>query len=528
MAFSTETRTQALVLAARHCCVCHRYKGQKIEVHHIVPASEGGDDTSDNAIALCFDCHADAGHYNPRHPRGTKFSPQELKQARDIWHIAVKVNQIDAPTEKDLLYCRYLVCKSFSALREIVDGKLTEIPVTSPLLAKTSAGEFLAQIVRSHPVSYRHSHIPGKAFPDRNAYGRAHPDARVFERPSMNLFPYFEASRVPSRDELSTQIASQDFVTFTLLNEGVPVEEISEAFAYDEVCGERSFQEIYRLRPLWGVFLAATNIANSPLRLNSLTCEAESTESIGYRPITARTLPSVEEISLPRMPLAVGETVVIPVATILGPIQEKPFETMRSEYRDIQTGEVQSTEHCDVSGLLGELALVGPSLWPSRFQFNKSVNPNHQDVHQLDLSNLYLIDRFWEAGCCPHLFLERITDLSLAYWGEVWASAPHLVQVSCLVVPEGIGALLLAELESESAHIEEISVNGRSVIDRCLLQNGQHIRIPVTPGDSIRLVGCYIPYPSIRDREPDPWRKNTVISRFMSAATFQAYATEHS
>jgi hypothetical protein len=125
VAFSTETRTTALVAAARHCCVCRRYKGVKVEVHHIVPLSKGGTDSADNAIVLCFDCHADAGHYNPKHPRGTKFSPEELRLARDLWHMAVATNRIEAPQEKDRLYCRYLVCKSFSALREIVEGDLS-------------------------------------------------------------------------------------------------------------------------------------------------------------------------------------------------------------------------------------------------------------------------------------------------------------------------------------------------------------------------------------------------------------------
>ena len=103
MAFSEEVRIQAVMAAARHCCVCHRYKGVMVEVHHIVPISKGGTDDPDNAIALCFDCHADAGHYNPNHPRGTKFSPEELRLARLIWHCAVSMNKIEMPQEEDRL-----------------------------------------------------------------------------------------------------------------------------------------------------------------------------------------------------------------------------------------------------------------------------------------------------------------------------------------------------------------------------------------------------------------------------------------
>ena len=95
MPFSKEVKISTMVKSARHCCVCHRYKGLKVEVHHIVPVAQGGSDDEDNAIALCFDCHADAGHYNPKHPRGTKFSPKELNLAKKYWLEAVVNNHID-------------------------------------------------------------------------------------------------------------------------------------------------------------------------------------------------------------------------------------------------------------------------------------------------------------------------------------------------------------------------------------------------------------------------------------------------
>ena len=35
MSFPSKVRDQLLVAAARHCCACHRYKGVKLEIHHI-------------------------------------------------------------------------------------------------------------------------------------------------------------------------------------------------------------------------------------------------------------------------------------------------------------------------------------------------------------------------------------------------------------------------------------------------------------------------------------------------------------
>jgi hypothetical protein len=85
MPFSQTIREEALVASGRHCCICRRFVGTKIECHHIIPETKGGDDTLANCIPLCFECHADVEHYNPSHPKGTKFTPRELRTHRDRW-----------------------------------------------------------------------------------------------------------------------------------------------------------------------------------------------------------------------------------------------------------------------------------------------------------------------------------------------------------------------------------------------------------------------------------------------------------
>lgn len=59
MSFSPDVAEQALLDSSRHCCLCHRFCGVKIELHHIVQRAEDGADTYDNCIPLCFDCHAE-------------------------------------------------------------------------------------------------------------------------------------------------------------------------------------------------------------------------------------------------------------------------------------------------------------------------------------------------------------------------------------------------------------------------------------------------------------------------------------
>lgn len=85
MPFPRDIRDLALVKSHRRCCVCHEFGGRSVNVHHIDQEADGGANTLDNAICLCLRCHAEAGHYNHRHPLGTKYSPKELKAHRDQW-----------------------------------------------------------------------------------------------------------------------------------------------------------------------------------------------------------------------------------------------------------------------------------------------------------------------------------------------------------------------------------------------------------------------------------------------------------
>ncbi len=85
MPFPAAIREEALVRSGRHCCVCHLHAGRDAVVHHIVQEADGGPNELENAIVLCSKCHGEAGHYNPRHPLGTKYSPSELRRHRDEW-----------------------------------------------------------------------------------------------------------------------------------------------------------------------------------------------------------------------------------------------------------------------------------------------------------------------------------------------------------------------------------------------------------------------------------------------------------
>lgn len=90
MAFDEEVKRIAMVACGRRCCICHKFCGNNMEVHHIKAHADGGEDIFDNAIPLCFNCHAIVRQYDPRHPKGIKFTEKELIMHRDSWYAKVK------------------------------------------------------------------------------------------------------------------------------------------------------------------------------------------------------------------------------------------------------------------------------------------------------------------------------------------------------------------------------------------------------------------------------------------------------
>jgi hypothetical protein len=74
--FPAKEAATLLADCQRHCCVCLRRCGFRIELHHIEP----GDDSIDNALP--FDCHAEI---ESKGPRGRHFTMDELLLLKQRW-----------------------------------------------------------------------------------------------------------------------------------------------------------------------------------------------------------------------------------------------------------------------------------------------------------------------------------------------------------------------------------------------------------------------------------------------------------
>ena len=88
-------------------------------MHHIIQEADGGPNTLENAIALCLSCHAEAGHFNSRHPLGTKYSPKELRRHRAVWWAAIESGRVIPPYNVQILWKRTHLSQALHTYRLI-------------------------------------------------------------------------------------------------------------------------------------------------------------------------------------------------------------------------------------------------------------------------------------------------------------------------------------------------------------------------------------------------------------------------
>ncbi|MBU2523824.1 HNH endonuclease [Patescibacteria group bacterium] len=83
--FSKKVKEELFFKNGRCCAICKKLCGTNIEAHHIEMKKNGGKNTIENAISLCFDCHAEAGFSNKDHPKGNMYGEGELKKHKLYW-----------------------------------------------------------------------------------------------------------------------------------------------------------------------------------------------------------------------------------------------------------------------------------------------------------------------------------------------------------------------------------------------------------------------------------------------------------
>lgn len=132
MGFPIKISEKVLVDCKRSCAICHKFCGTKIELHHIIQKCNGGKDTYENCIPLCFDCHADMAKADPKHPKGKHYTNDELVAHKNNWYKKCKESKIynygnECLTEED----KELFDKIINSFNEKIKYKLANDDVGS-------------------------------------------------------------------------------------------------------------------------------------------------------------------------------------------------------------------------------------------------------------------------------------------------------------------------------------------------------------------------------------------------------------
>lgn len=510
MSFPSSVRDKALLAAARHCCVCRRYKGALLEVHHITPQSEGGADDLENAIALCFDCHAWAGHYFAKHPKGCKYSPDHLREAKKLWHAKVETGNVSLPTGELAFQARFLISRDADVSRSIFAGDLSVAPMENCMLANNEFGQFITKILTVH--SSNPARFFGESYDSINAYRHAHPDAKC-SCSDLDGYNYYDCIRNTSDQEFSSKISSISGFNKILLDMGAVSDDLCVVIAENGGCGDGSVSEEFLTRPPWVIFLALTNISTRPIALEEIAGLRELSEK--YRPLGTANESWI--ISMPKCAISSNQTVLVPLSLLLGPIQELgeaqiDIKTLadRGEFKDV----VNLTSLPEGGG--SSLRIVGHSFVPKSLCFKSSESMEHQEIHALDISSVYTIDRVWQCGSCPHLFV--LTDCgALEYAGELIAKGQGVLVSESIRLPVGTSRVLIAELEDEISFISKISLDDIIVLCDVELKKGDSIELNVEGVQTFSLTGSYFPLCSKLDFNHSGFARNKLICNFMAS-----------
>lgn len=510
MPFSNTVREAALVAARRRCCVCQNFKGRNVEVHHIIPSHDGGSDDFDNAIVLCFDCHAEAGHYNPRHPRGTRYSHSELRRHRDNWYNKVKQSNIQ-PFEGANLHYNYLICQSTDIISEIAQKQLQHFPISQTLLAETSVlyfHQWLSRLERSgrldHNISLAYHSL--KNFESNHAN---RPNERISPSDSGHFHEWN-----PSEQEIATFVSPRNQLVSELLRSGADPADITQAGALLDTaaCDDSPITVFYRLREIWSCYLIVTNTTNESIRFRRLHCSTDEPTHVSLRNFNAGTENGPTQIDLPSGLVRPRQSIIVPLFTFMPPWEHPNHDwPFIDEYLPNGQGQIVARGHCE--WLSTRSHLIGPSIWPNRIDWEQSARDESQLLTNIDINNIYSIDRYWGAGCCPHAFFLDSTG-KLRYSGEIFTKGQGCPVSEDVAIPSDATTLIIAELEHETTTL--LKIGEYSLEPPLHLRKGEHITIPLTTQSIISLVGMYSILPSQSAKIIDPWTRRVLVREFLA------------
>lgn len=497
MSFSESVRETALTRSARRCCVCREFKGVGLEVHHIHPAADGGPDTLENAIPLCFDCHAAAGHYNPRHPKGSKFSPAELRIHRDQLWKAVADGLV--PTLPKAIaagvHVQHLVCLSETEAPKILAGQFHNPHFDLRRMLQSPISTFMSQVLDDDLPHAPESVMRGVSA----APGVVHTD------PFWNDHAKLAAAYPEFADSDSRPVIMRDLDSGLLpgrllracVQAGLPPEQLGSLNVDEVECGGPGWTLSFRVRRPIFLFTIIRNLSDAPMTVLQLT--GRFTRPSGAAPRPLETIDEGDLSLLPTSPVTLmpKESLALASAVLLTPPEE---DDLAYAWEDIHHGDdpgrVTVTGYTDETARLGPDAyrLVGPTFRLESMEIACGEQVGAVDARPFDIRRVHLIDDSWLMGSCPHAVFE-MADGELRPAGEILRQAWKRFGVETLTAPPGAVRLHVREFEFETTTLSAVMIDGRSALThKAVLRRGDGISFDVVGGSQIQIEGRYDSY----------------------------------
>jgi len=196
-------------------------------------------------------------------------------------------------------------------------------------------------------------------------------------------------------------------------------------------------------------------------------------------------------IAFPGAEVLPGASVVVPVAAVLGPLGDVSGIRVWANGNRVGSGQVQEFAQAEFgAAAIESCSFWGPVIHAPKVKFVHQGAEQVHDVHELDLSNLFVVNRFWAVGSCPHLF--AIDHLgAVTYLGEVLSGKPGVTQTHLIGVEAAMDKLVIAELEDERTQILSVSQGALTYAQQVTLDKGDYLTIPILDAGQVRIEGSY-------------------------------------
>ena len=487
MGFSRAIREQALVLAARRCCVCRRFKGVGVEVHHIKPLTHGGENTLNNAIVLCFDCHCAAGHYNQNHPRGTKYSPGELRKHRDDWYQRVRdsgVNTLE-PEEFSRHYSRHLLCMDADAAREMLDMDREQIPFRYDYVLSSSVLEFMRYVLADELPHTSQSSLrsPGYywcdgEFKSLQQFHETHPEFGGDMSRPLVAADFCDDGLIPSR------------VMRQAVEAGLPPSEIGDVCVEDSGCGDGPSYFVSMRRPLF-LFAELRNASDESVVLSSLIARSDE-ERAFVRKLSSWGTGRLLTVHHNNLTLSPGEILLVPECVVLSGRSHDPMHTEFEVESTMSVERVQSVGF-GCAGDSDDFYVIGPA---SKIEGYKLI-VGHEEVtaaiHPFELDKSYLYFRAWMVGSCPHLYVFN-RGCGWSYLHDILSdSSENCATCERVFLSEDILRFRIVETDYEHTVIETLKFNDEDLIhEPAVLQRGDEMEFSIEGPGTLVISGRYV------------------------------------